>query len=207
MCLVLSRTFPRCTLRSSFNFSWITAGRWRCFHSIFVYNYFYSPALKCGVKFYNLFYFQPTMTHSELFTAMLLINHLISLRTNVFQIHQLYQPKNKNTPDASNTPIGIGVCMLHSLINHSCDPNVRHFVRGGREHVLMAVRPIKKGQQVSCIIRATLAVNPRHGRSINVGLLLGLYFVLPVLLEPFSDRSSSVVIITLWFQLRMPSVL
>jgi len=73
---------------------------------------------------------------------MLLMNHAISARSHTFAIRELEDLKS-----AEENVVGVGICTLHSLINHSCDPNVRFFTRN-REHVLYATRPIKKAEQV-----------------------------------------------------------
>lgn len=75
--------------------------------------------------------------------GMLLMNHATTARSHSFAISPV-----KNYNCMCEDVVGIGICALHSLINNSCDPNVSFFTRN-RKHVLVASRPIKKGEQVS----------------------------------------------------------
>ena len=82
----------------------------------------------------------------ELFTAMLLLNHAVTTKSNVFSVIPITEADllEKTSAIAFCT----GSCTLHNFINHSCHPSIRFFMRN-REHVLMTTQPIKKGKQVS----------------------------------------------------------
>lgn len=78
----------------------------------------------------------------QLFTALLLLNHFITLRDNNFEF------VGRNDVDSEETQVGCGVCILQNMIDHSCDPNLFTFVHN-RHRVVFAKRPIKAGEQVS----------------------------------------------------------
>lgn len=84
------------------------------------------------------------------------IVHLLCV-VNMNSFASIELPKYINTtndvvfgqPDTYNT-VALILCSLHSLINHSCNPNVIVQTYGGIE-VTRAIQPILKGNQVNCL--------------------------------------------------------
>lgn len=90
------------------------------------------------------------LTDGESFAGTLLLKYLFNALSNAHEISELLE--EKLSPDAKftshNLGIGAGLYPLHSLTNHSCDPNV---VRHNHKNaiVLRAIQPIRAGDQVS----------------------------------------------------------
>lgn len=84
------------------------------------------------------------MSETELCAAVLLINYFTTMESNNFVVSEV---TNLNISFYEENVLGFAICPFHNMINHSCDPNVGDLVRR-REHVLFALRPIKRGEQV-----------------------------------------------------------
>lgn len=89
------------------------------------------------------------LTDSESFAGTLLLKYLFNALSNAHEISELLE--EKLSPDSKftshNLGIGAGLYPLHSLTNHSCDPNV---VRHNHKNAIVsrAIQPIKAGDQV-----------------------------------------------------------
>ena len=89
---------------------------------------------------------QDRLRDAEVFVALLLLNHLISLSKNCFSFLELVSPDIVQS--SCEDHMATAVLRLHNLLNHSCDPNIYAFICN-RQHVLFATRQIKAGKQVS----------------------------------------------------------
>lgn len=79
--------------------------------------------------------------------AGLLLLHIMTSPTNMHGISSAMQIKNGNYVDEIS--LASGSYAFHSLLNHSCSPNVVRFsTLGSGKMTLFALRPIKKGQQL-----------------------------------------------------------
>lgn len=97
----------------------------------------------------------------------------------------------KIIPFPTETVLGYGICRLHNLINHSCNPNAAMLTRK-RTNVIFAVKPIKEGEQVRYLKFSlySLLMKLSHYKPIlfynNVFYSIGFHFVWCQVLElPF----------------------
>ena len=84
------------------------------------------------------------MNETELYATVLLIHHFLTMEWNSFTVSET---TSFNDSFCEENVLGFAICPYHNTISHSCDPNVGDFVRR-REHVLFALRPIKRGEEV-----------------------------------------------------------
>ncbi|XP_053610956.1 SET and MYND domain-containing protein 4-like [Plodia interpunctella] len=79
--------------------------------------------------------------------AGMLLHHIMTSPTNMHGISSIKQNSMGNYVD--DTSIASASYAFHSLINHSCAPNVVRFNKlGTGQMTLFALRPIKKGMQI-----------------------------------------------------------